>query len=167
MSNGVIRTFETQDISRLHGILEEFAARARVRCAALVDRNGQMLTAVGEDALGDAASFASLTAADFAASDRLAELVGEPDFASVFHYGDTGSMYSLAVGGYAILAVLFDARSTLGLVRVHARTAGPQLDALFREIGARQATAHGPAAELLGTDWASEAEHEIDRLFGG
>lgn len=166
MPTDVIRAFDTHDISRLHRILEEFTERARLRCAALVDRGGQMVSVVGGDTLGDAASFASLTAADFAASDRLAELVGEREFASVYHLGELGSMYSVAIGGYAILAALFDERSTLGLVRLHARDCRPRLGTLFGEIAARQSTAYGAPAELLGADWASEAEHEIDRLFG-
>ena len=164
-STGVIRSFETQDISRLHGLLEEFNASARARCTALVDRNGQLLGATGAEALGDAASFASLTAADFAASDRLAELLGEQDFASVFHFGDLGSMYSLAVGENAILATLFDTRSSLGLVRLHARATLPRLTALLAEIALRQDSAQGRPADQLGAAWADEAEHEIDRLF--
>ena len=162
---GAIRAFDVGDVERLQEILERFADHARLRCVALVERNGQLLTAVGSDLLNDTAAFASLTAADFAASDRLAELLGEDEFTSLFHQGDLGSMFAVAIGNHAILACLFDQRTTLGLVRVHARTTVPQLAELVAEIATRQPM-NGAQSAALGSAWADEAESEIDRLFG-
>jgi predicted regulator of Ras-like GTPase activity (Roadblock/LC7/MglB family) len=165
ISSRAISVFGAQDIARLQSLLEEFADNARVRCVALVNRNGQLLTVVGDQMLTDTAAFASLTAADFAASDRLAELLGEEEFASLYHQGELGSMYCVAIESYAIMAALFDARSTLGLVRVHARSVQPRLTRTFEEIATRQS---GPTTEAtaMGVEWSREAEHEIDRLFG-
>ena len=164
-STGAIRAFDVGDVERLQELLENFADNARLRCVALVERNGQLLTAVGSELLNDTAAFASLTAADFAASDRLAELLGEEEFTSLFHQGDLGSMFAVAIGSHAILACLFDQRTTLGLVRVHARSTVPQLTALVAEIATRRPM-NGENAAALGAAWADEAESEIDRLFG-
>jgi hypothetical protein len=59
--------------------------------------------------------------------------------------------------------VLFDTRTTLGMVRIKTRTLLPS----FAEQLARLA-AQGPSGQVvqMESDWASAAESEIDRLFG-
>ena len=54
---------------------------------------GQLLASVGEQMSFDPTAFASLTAADFSANDQLAQMLGEPEFASLFHQGEKESMY--------------------------------------------------------------------------
>jgi predicted regulator of Ras-like GTPase activity (Roadblock/LC7/MglB family) len=126
-----------------------------------MDRTGRLLTTAGETAGIDGVTFASLAAADFSASDQLAMILGEDEFTTLFHQGDRLSMYLAAVGGQAILATLFDQRTTLGMVRLRLRAAEPQFGALFAEIAARDAT---PGAALE-PDWADEAADQVDRLF--
>jgi predicted regulator of Ras-like GTPase activity (Roadblock/LC7/MglB family) len=110
----------------------------------------------------DPAAFASLVAGDFAASGQLAAQVGEAEFASLYHKGPDRSMFLADVGGAAILAVLFDNRTTLGLVRVKAKTLVPRGVAVFEQLRTR-----GPLGELVQFEagWAAEAEHEVDRVF--
>jgi predicted regulator of Ras-like GTPase activity (Roadblock/LC7/MglB family) len=126
-----------------------------------MDRTGRLLTSAGETTGFDGVTFASLAAADFSASDQLAMILGEDEFTTLFHQGDKLSMYLAAVGGQAILATLFDQRTTLGMVRLRLRAAQPEFSALFAEIAARDAT---PGAALE-PDWADEAADQLDRLF--
>lgn len=155
-----IGSFEHQDLERLDRELNAFVAETRVRCALLLDRNGRSLSTAGE-ALGfDGTAFASLAAADFAASDQLAVLLGETEFDSLYHEGDENSMFLVNIGGQAILAALFDASTTQGLVRVKTRAAVPELARLLDELVARQ-----PAEQGIEAGWLEEAQDEIDRLF--
>lgn len=149
------------ELQTLDRMLAAFVAETRVRCALLIDRTGRYLTGSGDVGALDATSFASLAAADFAASDELARLLGESEFAALYHAAPEQSMYLADIDGQAILAALFDARTTLGLVRLRTRTLVPRVAELFRELAAR------PPVREAGVDegWLASATDEIDRLF--
>lgn len=154
-------SFEPQDLRLLDQLLGGFLQETNARCAVLMDRAGRLLTAAGDTAGLDGIAFASLAAADYAASDQLAVLLGEDEFSSLYHQGEARSMYLADVGGQAILAALFDGRTTLGLVRLKAKAVTPALASLFAA-----ATSRGPApGAALEADWADVAADEIDRLF--
>ncbi len=82
--------------SDYHKITEHLNAllkESNSRCALVVDRTGQLLANAGEQLSFDTTAFASLTAADFSANDQLAKMIGEPEFASLFHLVERESMY--------------------------------------------------------------------------
>jgi predicted regulator of Ras-like GTPase activity (Roadblock/LC7/MglB family) len=151
-----------QDARRIHQILSQFLLDSSARTALIVDRTGQLVSTVGEAPVFDSTAFATLTAADFSANDQLARMLGEPEFGALFHQGERESMYLADVARRVILVVLFDNRTTLGLVKLRVRTTVPELVRVFTEMFERQANA-APQVEsgLLG-----EAEDEIDKLFG-
>jgi predicted regulator of Ras-like GTPase activity (Roadblock/LC7/MglB family) len=126
----------------------------------LVDRTGQLVTTVGEQPTFDPTAFATLTAADFSANDQLARLIGETDFNTLFHQGEKESMYLADVARRVILVVLFDNRTTLGLVRLKMKMAVDDLTKLFEQVFARGQGAEGEQPNIL-----SGADDEIDRLF--
>src|SRR3954465_15512395 len=110
-------SFTEEDFGAITASLEKFLAVANARCALLVDRAGQLVATVGEQPSFDPTAFATLTAADFSANDQLGKLIGEKHFNSLFHQGEKESMYLADVARRVILVVLFDNRTTLGLVR--------------------------------------------------
>jgi len=148
------------DYQRISQHLAELLREANARCAMLVDRTGQLLASVGESLAFDPTAFASLTAADFSANDQLAKMIGEPEFASLFHQGEKESMYLADVARRVILVVLFDDRTTVGLVRLRVKHAVGDLVQVLEEIFNRGAGDKGRAAGLL-----EGAEDEIDKLF--
>jgi predicted regulator of Ras-like GTPase activity (Roadblock/LC7/MglB family) len=150
------------DLDRLDAVLGTFVAESGARCALLVDRAGQSITAAGSTASLDQTAFASLAAADFAASDALARLLGEPEFPMLYHAGRPESMYLADVGGFAILAVLFGATTTLGMVRLRSRGAIPPIREVLEQVSARPA---GAGIEGVDEGWLRAAADEIDRLF--
>ena len=111
-------SFTEDDFGAITKSLERFLFDSNARCALLVDRAGQLVATVGEKPKFDPTAFATLTAADFSANDQLAKLIGENDFNSLFHQGEKESMYLADVARRVILVVLFDNRTTLGLVRL-------------------------------------------------
>jgi predicted regulator of Ras-like GTPase activity (Roadblock/LC7/MglB family) len=161
MSDG-IGFLGQEEVRRFDELLVSFLGATQARCALIVDRAGRMITSAGDTSTLDNTTFASLAAADFAASDQLAVLLGESEFSSLYHHGDKRSMYLADIGSRAILAALFDHRTTLGMVRITTKTLVPQLGAIFEELAQ-----HGPRGELVHMDaaWAEEVEDEIDRLF--
>ena len=162
MSPDPLSSLSSDDLERANRLLHNFVAEAGARCALLLDRDGRPLTAFGETGDLDETSFASLAAADFDASDQLAGLLGETEFTSLYHQGVNGSMYLSEIAGTAILAAVFDRRTTLGMVRLKTREVVPQLVELLTELSAREA-----GQERLDADFATDAVDEIDRLFAG
>ena len=150
------------DVDRFDDLLTGFIRETQVQCAILCDRTGRLLTSKGDTKGLDGITFASLCAGDFGASDQLAALLGETEFTSLYHHGADRSMFLADLAGTAILAVLFDNKTTLGMVRIKTRTVVPKFVTLFEELAAR-----GPAGRLMQfeTGWANEAESAIDDLF--
>lgn len=162
MSPDPLSTLGPEDLEKVKQLLESFVSEAGARCALLLDRAGRPLTAFGETQGLDETSFASLAAADFDASDELAGLLGEDEFTSLYHQGEDGSMYLSEIAGIAILAAVFDRRTTLGMVRLKTREVVPRLVDLLDELGAREA-----GEGRLDDNFADDAVSEIDRLFAG
>lgn len=151
--------------SDFHKITEHLNAllkESNARCALLVDRTGQLLANVGEPLQFDPTSFASLTAADFSANDQLAKMIGEPEFASLFHQGERESMYLADVARRVILVVLFDERTTVGMVRLRVKQTVQDLGKLFEEMFTRMGSGDAKAEGGL----FEGADDEIDKLFG-
>ncbi|NIM50095.1 MAG: roadblock/LC7 domain-containing protein [Gemmatimonadales bacterium] len=153
------------DHQRITEHLTDLLKESSARCALLVDRTGQLLANAGEQLSFDTSAFASLTAADFSANDQLAKMIGEPEFASLFHQGEKESMYLADVARRVILVVLFDQRTTVGMVRLRVKQTVADLGNLFEEMFARAASAEAGGAEKK-PGLLEGAEDEIDRLFG-
>lgn len=150
------------ELQRINRLLHAFVGESAARCALLLDRHGRPVTAFGDTGDLDETSFASLAAADFDASDQLAGLLGEQEFTALYHQGVDGSMYLAEIAGMAILAAVFDRRTTLGMIRLKTREVVPQLVKLLAEIERRPQDRQG-----LDADFQKDAVSEIDRLFAG
>jgi len=155
-------SFREEDSSRIHGILANFLRESNANTGMIVDRTGQMVAVVGESPQFDPVAFASLTAADFSANDQLAKMIGEPEFGALFHQGERESMYLADIARRVILVVLFDNRTTLGLVKLRVKTTVGELSRVFEDMFDRK----GGAQTQVETGFLGEAEDEIDKLFG-
>jgi predicted regulator of Ras-like GTPase activity (Roadblock/LC7/MglB family) len=153
-------SFTEDDFGAITKSLERFLQESNARCALLVDRTGQLVATVGEKPTFDPTAFATLTAADFSANDQLAKLIGEKEFSSLFHQGERESMYLADVANRVILVVLFDGRTTLGLVRLKMKATVDELARIFRAVFER-GTAGQPAQPSV----LAGADDEIDKLF--
>src|SRR5213083_2978808 len=97
---------------------------------------------------------------DSNANDQLAKLIGENDFNSLFHQGEKESMYLADVARRVILVVLFDNRTTLGLVRLKMKETVTELAKLFDEVFKRAGSGQPGQPNIL-----AGADDEIDKLF--
>ena len=153
-------SFTEDDFENITQTLQRFLYDSNARCALLVDRTGQLVATVGEQPNFDPTAFATLTAADFSANDQLARLIGESDFNTLFHQGERESMYLADVARRVILVVLFDNRTTLGLVRLKMKQAVDELTKLFERVFDRERQEAATRPNIL-----AGADDEIDRLF--
>ena len=153
-------SFTVEDFNAITGLLQKFLYDSNARCSLLVDRSGQLVATVGEQPTFDPTAFATLTAADFSANDQLAKLIGEHDFNSLFHQGEKESMYLADISRRVILCVLFDNRTTLGLVRLKMKGVVEDLSRVFDQVFSRGAAGTTSQPGLL-----AGADDEIDKLF--
>ena len=155
-----------EDFWSINAILQSLMRSASARSVMLIDKTGQLINSIGEPPGFDVTSFSSLAAADFAANAQLAEMVGEKDFATLVHQGQNDSLYLSMIANRVILVVLFDKKTSLGLVRLKARRAGDELMGVLSQLFDKlQYRNEEMTATTLGADFAAEAESEIDSLF--
>jgi len=95
----------------------------------------------------------------------LARMIGEPEFASLFHQGEKESMYLADVARRVILVVLFDNRTTVGMVRLRVKQTVADLTAVFDEMFQRASSGQTGAPGQAGGPLEG-ADDEIDKLFG-
>lgn len=111
----------------LLSILRTLLADATAKVVFLVDKNGTLLASVGDASEFDTTSLASLAAGNIAATGALANLIGEKEFSILFHEGERDNMHISVVAERLILVVVFDRRSSVGLVRLRVRQATTRL----------------------------------------
>ena len=143
--------------------LKSVLARLRVECAArvvfLVDRDGQTITFQGDIGDMDTTSFSSLAAGNVAATSSMAKLIGEDVFPAVVHEGERESIF-ISVIGRSLLVVVFDERSTLGLVKLRTKRASFEVAAILEEALRESAYSSTRAAAF-----AEITDEDIDSLF--
>src|SRR6476659_50154 len=125
------------EYQRIKTIIARLRTESNAKLVFLVDKNGQQIAAHGELENFDATSLASLTAGNVAATDGLAKLIGEKEFSILFHEGERDNIHISLVAQRVILVVIFDERTSLGLVRLRVRRAMAELDRIFEDIAAK------------------------------
>jgi len=153
------------EIRALEEILQRLRQDSNARAVFLIDKNGQQLAGAGATDSIDTTSLASLTAGNVAATDGLAKLIGEREFSVLFHEGQREHIHISIVAKRAILVVIFDERSSLGLVRLRVKRAGQEFEKIFESME-RKAQNTGPGgSEQRPTPFTEITEEDIDALF--
>jgi predicted regulator of Ras-like GTPase activity (Roadblock/LC7/MglB family) len=153
-----------EEFKRLEEALRRLRQEANSKAVFLIDKNGQQIAAAGEIEQFDTTSLASLTAGNVAATDGLAKLIGEREFSVLFHEGQQDHIHISIVAKRAILVVIFDDRSSLGLVRLRVKRANGDLEKVFEVMLQKgERDAQGPSHS---SPFAEITDDDIDALFG-
>lgn len=143
-------------------VLERLNREANAKIVFLVDKNGQLISASGDTKNLDTTSLASLTAGNIAATGGLAKLIGEKEFSILFHEGEKDNIHISIVGQRVILVVIFDSRSSLGLVRLRVKKASDELKGIFDGLLTKM---EQKEALNLESPFAEITDDDIDSLF--
>jgi predicted regulator of Ras-like GTPase activity (Roadblock/LC7/MglB family) len=149
-----------QQFQKLKTVLARLCVESAARVVFLVDRDGQPITFHGDIGGMDTTSFSSLAAGNVAATTSMAKLIGEDVFPSVVHEGEHESIY-ICVIGRSLLLVVFNERSTLGLVKLRAKRASHEVAAILDEI----ATVGEQRKAESNAYFAQITDDDIDSLF--
>ncbi len=153
-----------EDFKSIEATLGALQNQANARFVFLIDRSGQQLGFVGDTEALDATSLASLAAGNVAATEGLAQLLGEANFSSLFHEGARDNLHITLINSQVILLVAFDERSSLGLVRLRVEQAGADISTTLNAIHERQQQREN-AADGNASPLAEITDEDIDSLF--
>ncbi len=148
-----------QQYHQIKAVLARLRLDSSARVAFLVDKDGQEIAVHGEVGGLDTTSLASLAAGNVAATGGMAKLIGEKEFPTLSHEGERESIH-ICVIGRLLLVVVFDERSSLGLVKLRVKQVSHELANLFAEIereARRENMSASPFAEIT--------DEDIDSLF--
>ena len=137
--------FYKDDIKKITKTLNAFLKNAKARCVLLVDKEGYVLSKEGDSSTYDLDTISALVAGSFTATKQMAKLQGEEEFSIMFHKGKKDNIQLSLVGDRTLLAVLFDDKTTLGMVRLHASQVTAKLTELFNDIAKRGRKGSGPS----------------------
>jgi predicted regulator of Ras-like GTPase activity (Roadblock/LC7/MglB family) len=153
--------FYKEDIDKIGKVLVVFLKNANARCVLLVDKDGHLVTKEGESSTYDMDTISALVAGSFAATKQMAKLLGEEEFSIMFHQGKKDNIQLSLVGNRTILAVIFDDKTTLGMVRLYASQVSSKLSDIFTEIFARKSE-----GEKVSQEFGQAAKGKLDDIFG-
>lgn len=148
-----------QRYHQIKAVLARLRLDAAARVVVLVEKDGQQLAVHGELGNLDTTSLASLAAGNVAATGGMAKLIGEKEFPTLSHEGERESIH-ISVIGRVLLVVVFDERSSLGLVKLRSKQVSHELAAAFAEIERESQDSLNNAAPF-----AEITDDEIDSLF--
>ena len=154
-----------EEFRKIKESLQRLASDANANVVFLVDKNGQQIAAVGDVQSIDTTSLASLTAGNVAATDGLARLIGEREFSILFHEGERDNIHISIVAQRVILVVIFDERTSLGLVRLRVRRAMAELEKIFEDIAGKAEREKQALQADFDSPFAEITDEDIDRLF--
>ncbi len=160
MSYLVLYSEEYEEIKKILNRLKE---ETNSRIVIVVERNGQPIAFTGELDGVDTTSLGSLIAGDVAATEALARLLGEQGFSIIFNEGAKEDLHITVIGDKFILAILFDRRTSLGLVRLRARKAAQELEGIFKKLEEKMASQRLEMGDQNPLDELTE--DDIENLF--
>jgi len=149
------------ETDKINLTLKKLLKGSEAKCALLVDKDGHLVTRQGFTQSLDTTSLAALLAGSFASTREIAKLVGEPEFSVLFHQGKRDHIHMSLVGDRSILVVVFDDRTTIGMVRLYAKEASADLEQIFTDTLSK-----GNADDSGLTDeFTASAGDKLDDIF--
>ncbi len=153
-----------EEFSKIDEELQRLYLQTNAKVVFLVDKNGQLIASAGETHDIDTTSLASLTAGNIAATGGIARLLGEKEFTILFHEGEKDNIHISLIGQRIILVVIFDSRSSLGLVRLRVKKVSEALVKIFNDITVKSESDKGEG-RMDESPFAEISDEDIDNLF--
>ncbi len=127
-----------EDVQCLEATLDELLHKSEATGALLIDQGGPLITQRGALQEIDATTLSALAAGSFAATEAMAGLVGETNFATVYQQGEKQSLLIQNVGHNLLLIVLFPASMSAGVAKYFSAAAVPVINAQMNRARERQ-----------------------------
>lgn len=129
-------TFNLHELEyqRIQTVLARMQKELRAQLVLLINRSGQPIVISGPAENIDCTALASLAAANLAATDGLANIVGEREFSVLVHQGRQRSLFISDLLKRFSLVLVFDASASSGLVRYKCKRTILLLEEIIQEF---------------------------------
>ncbi len=121
-----------EDVQRLDEILRELLEKSDSTTALIIDKGGFLIASHGDSDQFDLTTIAALASGAYMANQTIANLVHETNFNSVYQQGEKFSMFVVCVDEFCLLAVIFKATVSVGLVKYFSTPAAKRVAAQMR-----------------------------------
>ena len=158
MGNPQVVMFEEEQ-QQIQAICDRLQRDSNSVAILVINKDGQEIARAGNTEHLDVTSLSSLFAGNVAATGGIAKLLAEKEFSGQFHEGEKTNIHLSLVAQRAILVVLFDTRSSLGLVRLRVKKASEELTKVFDALVKKMSSGNQPS--VLG----EISDDDIDNLF--
>jgi predicted regulator of Ras-like GTPase activity (Roadblock/LC7/MglB family) len=156
-----------QECRRLKSILARVLQDLGADLILLIDKSGQAVVAEGHLLGIDQTALASLAAANIAATNALARVVGEPEFSILQHQGRRRSIHIFDVAKRFSLVVIVGERVFPGVVRWKMKRAAASLDQLLEELLESPTVPSDPVPSApMAASSRLFSDEDINQLFG-
>ncbi|MBA3712148.1 MAG: roadblock/LC7 domain-containing protein [Pyrinomonadaceae bacterium] len=149
-----------EQFEQIKAAIAKLRQDASAKVVFLIDKNGQQIAIQGDIGDLDTTSLASLAAGNVAATGGMARLIGEKEFPTLSHEGEHESIH-ISIIGRALMVVVFDERSSLGLVKLRVKQASREMVLIFEEVARRSQDRKSQENALF----AEITDEDIDSLF--
>lgn len=149
------------DTEKIDTVMTRLLKGSEAKCALLVDKDGHLIALHGFTQTLDTTALSALMAGSFASTAEIAKLVGEPEFSVLFHQGKKDHIHMGLVGDRSILAVVFDDRTTIGMVRLYAKEAAEELQKVFETVLQKI----NSDDQGLSEEFTTSAENKLEDIF--
>mgnify|MGYP006306968479 CR=1 FL=1 len=159
--------FYTEEIDKFNELLTDFLDSTQAKAALIVDVEGHLVTKMGYTKSFDTESLSALIAGSFASTKQVANILGEEEFNEIFHQGKNDNIYISVVRDRSMVVVIFDDRTTIGMVKFYAENLCKDLGSVIDQAADKQAKGEGGKEDdMLEDDFSDSMQNKMDDLFG-
>jgi predicted regulator of Ras-like GTPase activity (Roadblock/LC7/MglB family) len=148
------------EYQRIQAILAKMQRELHAELVLLITRSGQPIVISGSAQNIDCTALSSLAAANLAATDGLANIVGEKEFSVLVHQGRRRSLFISDLLKKFSLVLVFDASASSGLVRYKCKHTILLLENVIRDFQQRI------AKKETVTAFPQFSDKELEELLG-
>lgn len=149
--------FYEDDVAELNKVITKFIDTSKAECVLLIDVDGHMVTKQGFTKNLNTDSIAALVAGAFASTKELAKQLGEPEFSVMFHQGKNENMHISSIQGRALIVIIFDDRTTIGMIRAYSEELQKSLSVIFESASKKGGG--------VSKEFAADAADKMDEFF--
>jgi predicted regulator of Ras-like GTPase activity (Roadblock/LC7/MglB family) len=159
--------FYSEEVDRINENLSDFLDSTQAKAALVVDTEGHLVTKMGYTKSIDTESLSALIAGSFASTREVAKILGEEEFKEIYHQGKNDSIYVCLVRDRSMIVVVFDNRTTIGMVKFYADSVAGRIGLVIDETYAKMESGEGGGeGEFLEEDFSESMKNKLDDLFG-
>jgi predicted regulator of Ras-like GTPase activity (Roadblock/LC7/MglB family) len=148
------------EFQRIRAVLAKLHKELRAELILLISRSGQPVVISGSAKNIDCTALASLAAANLAATDGLANIVAEKEFSVLVHQGRRRSLFISDLLKRFSLVMVFDATTSLGLVRYKCKRTTILLEDVIRSFQQKMEKTE------LARNYPDFSDVEVEELLG-